>query len=86
MLLFMLYDFDCCLGSFPNDYKLLYFCFWIFTDGTCWFHWVFNKDYGIYRGISFKFLAVAEGMGFFLRHNRKVERACIYTRIKNRHD
>jgi hypothetical protein len=50
MLLFMLYDFDCCLGSFPNDYKLLYFCYLAFTDGTCLFHWVFNEDFGTYGG------------------------------------
>jgi hypothetical protein len=44
MLLFMLYDFDCCLGSFPNDYKLLYFCCLAFTDGTYVFHRVLTRN------------------------------------------
>ena len=42
--------YDCFLGSFPNDCGLLYLCYWIITDGTCWFHWVFNEEYGTYGG------------------------------------
>jgi hypothetical protein len=60
----MLYDFDYCLGSFPNYYKLLYFCYLAFTDGTYVFHRVLNMEFGTYGG--FYIFGGGIGDGFFL--------------------